>query len=244
MIGWTTAFIDLPGGDLDETAAFWGAVTGYTRSANRGTNGEFSTLEASEGSPYLKLQEIGSGHSRIHIDLHVDDVDATADRAIALGATQLQRTDFAVLRSPGGLQFCLVSHCGGVVPPAAHWPDGTSSIVNQVTIDIPASIWSQECDFWSELTGWPYSKRTNEDFRVLHADPAFALRILLQRDPKLRRAAAHLDVGASSRSAEVVRHIGLGAVEIEELDGWSRMIDPSGMPYCITDRDPLTGRLR
>lgn len=243
MIGWTTAFIDLPDGDLGESAAFWEAVTGYTRSASRGRNGEFSTLEPPEGSAYLKVQEAGSGQSRIHIDLHVDDVDASADRAVALGARQLHRADFVCLLSPGGLQFCLVSGGGGTVPPAMHWPDGTSSMVNQVTIDIPASIWVEETAFWSSLTDWPYHHRTNEDFRVLHADPAFALRLLMQRDVKLRRVAAHLDVGATGRNAEVIRHIELGAAEIEELDGWSRMIDPSGMPYCITDRDPLTGRL-
>lgn len=244
MIRWTTAFIDLPATDLDETTTFWEGVTGFTRSATRGTAGEFASLMPADGDPYLGVQRTGDEHSRIHIDLHVDDIAAYADRAIELGATETDRGDFVAMHSPGGLPFCFVTHQASALAASAQWPTGGASRVNQVCIDIPAARWSAETEFWSALTGWPYKPLTNEDFRLLHADDQFALRMLMQRDSRLRRVAAHLDVGASDRDREVIRHIELGAAEIEELDGWTRMIDPSGMPYCVTDRDPISGRMR
>lgn len=241
MIRWTTAFIDLPASEHEATTAFWEGVTGYARSTSRGDDGEFLSLLPADGDPYLKIQRVGSGHSRIHLDLHIDDLDEYAARATELGATELARSDYVVLRSPGGLTFCLVTHDGDTRPPPASWDIG-ASMVNQLCIDIPASMWTSETDFWSALTGWAYRDRTNEDFRLLHSDPKFPLRVLMQRDARLRQTAAHLDIGASNRSAEILRHIELGAAEIEDLDAWTRMIDPSGMPYCITDRDPFTGR--
>ena len=49
------------------------------------------------------------GAPRVHVDIHTDDVDAEVARLTALGASQVDRlTDWAVMRDPAGLPFCVV----------------------------------------------------------------------------------------------------------------------------------------
>ncbi|WP_153502725.1 VOC family protein [Cumulibacter manganitolerans] len=242
MIRWYTALIDLPAADLEATTAFWAGATGYARSER--DDRHLTRLLRPDGDPYLAIRPSDVAHSRVHIDLHVDDVAAYADRAVALGATRTAGADHAaVMRSPGGLGFRLGPEAASTVPPPATFR-GVRSRVNQVCIDVPAALWSSESDFWSGLIERPYRQLTRATFRLLQDDPRFPLRILLQRDSRLRQVAAHLDVGTTDRDAEILRHIALGAVEIEEFAEWTRLMDPSGMPYCITDRDPVSGRPR
>ena len=63
----------------------------------------------------------GTQQQQVHIDLHVDDLDAAGQRAIELGARQLQaprrpadnpdgNERFAVYASPAGHPFCFGVH--------------------------------------------------------------------------------------------------------------------------------------
>ena len=54
---------------------------------------------------------------------------------------------------------------------------------------------------------------------------------------------AHLDLASSDRAAEMRRHERLGAVveQVHPAVGWTVLTDPTGLRYCITDRDPRTG---
>jgi hypothetical protein len=53
-----------------------------------------------------------SSSLQIHLDLHVDEVDAAEARVLALGAQRLQdppdAEDFRVFADPAGHPFCLV----------------------------------------------------------------------------------------------------------------------------------------
>ncbi|MFZ2503182.1 MAG: VOC family protein, partial [Nocardioides sp.] len=113
---WLTAFLDFPAESFAAGAAFWRAVTGFEVSASRGQTGEFAALVPPAGDDYLRLQRLGTGGSRLHLDLSVPDPREAADEAIALGATELADEGYVVLRSPGGLVFCLVAHGGSVRP--------------------------------------------------------------------------------------------------------------------------------
>jgi len=81
--------------------------------------------------------------SRLHLDLHVDDPAAAADRAVSLGASVRDRPDlgYVVLRSPGGLTFCNVSHRGAEIPAPTSWPGVRRSRVYQACLDIPSGIY-------------------------------------------------------------------------------------------------------
>ena len=136
---WLSAFIDVPADPFEETVAFWSAVTGWSPSARRGADDEFLTLEpAGDADDHVRMQRLASGEARIHLDVHVPDPRAEADRAVALGATEVADQGYVVLESPGGLTFCLVTHPASRPAPPSRWPDLSTSLVDQVCLDVPA----------------------------------------------------------------------------------------------------------
>ena len=242
---WLTAFVDLAPGDHDAGQAFWRAVTGYAVSPARGGHGEFATLLPSDGDGdgYLRTQRLGHGPSGHHLDLHVADPRAAADRAVGLGATEVDdQGDVVVLRSPAGLTFCAVPEEGqGTRRPApATWPDGLRSQVDQVCLDLPPSSYDEECAFWAALTGFTPGAVSPgfPEFRRL--DGPGALRLLLQRLDDDRAPGLHLDLAADDPAAEVERHLALGARFHAEGRGWTVLETPYGVAYCVTSRPPGT----
>ena len=71
------------------------------------------------------MQELGDGAPRVHIDIHTDDVAAEVARLTALGAEEVDRVhDWAVMRDPAGLPFCVVQARPGELDgtAATDWP--------------------------------------------------------------------------------------------------------------------------
>jgi hypothetical protein len=223
---WISVFIDLPAPSWDAGIAFWRAVSATDLSAVRGADGEFATLLPAEGEAFLRVQRIGSDRASVHLDLH------------GVGQEWEGRT------SPGGFAFCSNVPAGGTRPQPVEWPGGHTSLVDQVCLDIPPDGYDEECDFWAELTGWELAPTSAPYMRQLVRPAGMPLRVLLQRrDEGEGPVPAHLDIASSDREAEVARHLELGAT----VDGggvrWTRLRDPVGMLYCVTDRDPATGLL-
>ena len=223
---WITAFLDFPVSTWDRGVAFWQAVTATRLSPARGEQGEFATLLPESGEPFLRVQCTGSDVPGIHLDLH--------------GADQ----EWEVRTSPGGFAFCVNVPVGGDRPAPVRWPGGHTSLVDQVCLDIPPDGYDVECAFWAELTGWELAPTSVPYMRQLVRAEGMPLRILLQRrDEGVGPVRAHLDIASTDREAEVARHEALGAT----IDGggprWTRLRDPGGMLYCVTDRDPVTGLL-
>lgn len=237
---WLSAFIDVPADPFEETVAFWAAVTGWSPSPRRGADDEFLTLDPGEGADdHLRMQRLASGSPRIHLDVHVPDPRAEADRAVALGATEVADAGYVVLESPGGLTFCLVGHPASRPAPPSRWPDLSTSLVDQVCLDVPPSSYDLETGFWQELLGWDRVGSSHPEFERLARPDGQALRVLLQRlDDDAGPVRAHLDVACSSRDREVVRHASLGARVVAEHEWWTVLEDPAGLRYCLTDRSP------
>ncbi len=237
---WVSAFLDLAPDGFDEGIAFWAGVTGYALSERRGADDEFATLVPPDGDDYLRVQRLGDGPGRLHLDVHVEDPTAEADRAVGLGARVQHRSEhgYVVLQSPGGLTFCLVSHPAATRPAPAAWPGGRSA-VDQVCLDIPAGTYDAEVAFWQGLTGWRHQALDDVDFDRLVPPDAQPLRWLLQRlhDPD-GAVSAHLDLACDDRAAETARHVGLGATVVRVHDEWTVLTDPLGTAYCITGRPP------
>lgn len=242
---WTSAFLDFPASSFASGVAFWREVTGCAVSPSRGDHQEFATLVPPEGDDYLRVQRVQDGPGGVHLDLHVLDPRAAADQAVALGAVEVADRGHVVLRSPGGLTFCMVSHPASRRPPPAAWPDGNRSLVDQVCLDIPSSGYAEECGFWSALTGWELTASpVSPSFSRLTRPGGIPLRFLLQRlEESSGTARAHLDLAAENRVSEVQRHAGLGATVVAEWSHWTVLRDPVGSLYCVTDRDPETGML-
>ncbi|GAA2142799.1 hypothetical protein GCM10009844_14380 [Nocardioides koreensis] len=240
---WVSAFLDLAPDEHERGVAFWQGVTGYRLSEPRGEHGEFATLVPPEGDDFLRVQRLGGGPSRIHLDLHVAAAPAAAERADSLGVRVVQRpgAGYVVLESPGGFTFCFVHHRSAERPPPATWPGGHSSQVDQVCLDIPSSIHERECEFWSEVTGLRRHDRIRSDeFSRLVGGEPMAVKLLMQRlDDPDGPVRAHLDLATTDRAAETARHVGLGARVLADQDGgWTVLAGPAGPAYCITDRAP------
>lgn len=239
---WISAFLDLEGRRFTAGAAFWAAVTGYDVSPLRGPEQEFATLVPPAGDDFLRLQRRLQGPSRLHLDLHVTDPQAAADRAALLGARIVERHRFGyvVMASPAGITFCFVTHPSATRPATATWPGGLASRVDQVAIDLPPSLHDADRDFWAQLTGWSLTSATHPEMTRLRGPSTQPIQFLVHRLDDEGPAGLHLDLAASDVAAEVERHLALGATVRREGEGWVVLTDPTGLGYCVTPRDPGT----
>ncbi|MGV9709758.1 VOC family protein [Gordonia sp. NPDC003424] len=247
-IRWLTAFLDFPAEQFGPEVTFWRAIAGSTVSPPRGAHREFASLEPFNGDPHLRVQRIEKGPGGVHLDLHVDDPRAAVAEAIGLGATVLQEwpDGHVIVESPAGFRFCIVEwHGESERSRPIRWPGDTISIIDQVTIDVPATFHDRELVFWAQLTGRPTAPTSRPELTAVQRDPRLAIGILLQRNgPECDslRATGHLDLATTSVDDEVSRHEGWGARVIERMPKWTVMADPVGRRYCITSRNPRTGR--
>ncbi|MEU7583206.1 VOC family protein [Streptomyces sp. NPDC041068] len=245
MIRWAYAFIDRPRDRFPQACAFWAAVTGTRLSELRGPDGEFVTLlPRGSADAFVKAQAVG-GPGGAHVDLAVDDLAAATVRARALGAAPVLAEDgLEVLRSPGGLLFCLVPWEGEASRPApVEGPGGATARLDQVCVDVAPEAFDAEVAFWSALTGWESVETRLPEFRRVLSPPGLPLRILMQRlDTPGQPIGAHLDLACSDVEAARTWHESHGAEFVSRGAAWLVMRDPAGGLYCLTTRDPETGR--
>ena len=80
---------------------------------------------------------------------------------------------------------------------------------------------------------------------ALERPAGMPLRLMLQRISTASRAVtSHLDLAAGEdRLALAAEHQARGASLVSTGDLWSTLTDTGGSPYCLTDRDPVTGFL-
>lgn len=248
-IRWLTAFLDTPRNDAAAAVEFWRQITKSTLSEKRGSTGEFATLLPETGDAYLRTQDVDEGHVGCHLDVHVDDLREHLARAVESGATVVKDLGtLVVLRSPAGLEFCLVTHRGEQTRPApVRCPDGRTSLVDQVCVDLRTDLFDEEVRFWAALTGWERRSGALAEFEFLDRPDGMPLRVMFQRleaaDPA-RPVGVHLDLASDDHEAEASAHMLLGATVVRRARYWTTLRDPAGRDYCITRRDPSTGRLR
>lgn len=242
-VRWLTAFLDLPADRFDLGVTFWMAVTQTRRSRPRGAVGQFATLIPPTGDAHLRVQRT-SQPPRIHLDLHVDSVDDARQTAERLGATVDVDLRHVIMNSPGGFTFCFVADRGESRRPGPAHP-GLEHRLDQVCLDIPATMFEAEIDFWHSLTGWDLHRSTLPEFASLAQPDGFPWRLLFQRlgaDDDATQPRAHLDVACGDRVAEVrTLHERFGAKFVADGLRWVTMRDPAGMLYCLTQRDVATG---
>ena len=110
--------IVLDAADPDALRDFWVAATGYEP---HGAAGGYrsATPPAGETGPKLVFQQVSdpqtSSKNRLHLDIVVgDEIEAEAERLVALGASTLSPvidevgTRWMVMADPEGNEFCLV----------------------------------------------------------------------------------------------------------------------------------------
>jgi predicted enzyme related to lactoylglutathione lyase len=99
-------------------ASFWAGALGYVAVGSV----DNYTLLSPDGrdGPNLLLQrvpEAKSGKNRMHLDLHVDDIETEAARLVTLGATRLEASPstehgstWIKMADPDGNEFCVCDH--------------------------------------------------------------------------------------------------------------------------------------
>ena len=236
-IRWAWLFLDTPRLDATRSWRFWSEATGWALSPTRGDDDEFATLLPPRGDSWLTLQAVADGPGGIHLDLDVEDVHAAARRAVGLGATRTGSIadTVVVLRSPGGLAFCLTTWRGA----GEQVRDGSADLVDQVCLDCPVDVHDAEVAFWAALTGWEQAACDEPELSVLRRPPGIPLRLLFQRlDEATGPVRAHADVACVDRAGSTARHRAAGATVVREHAQWTVMADPVGRVYCLTDRSP------
>jgi hypothetical protein len=236
-VRWVWLFLDTPRADARRSWAFWSQVTGWPLSATRGDDDEFATLVPPRGDPWVKVQAVADGPGGIHLDLDVDDVAAAAVEAERLGATRIGAIghEVVILRSPGGLTFCLTPWHGD----AEQVRDGADELVDQVCLDCPDDVHDTEVGFWGSLTGWPWVDVDEPELSRLSRPDGIPLRLLFQRlGEPTGPVRAHADLACADREISLGRHLAAGARVVQAREGWTVMADPVGRVYCLTGRNP------
>lgn len=247
-VHWVTAFVDRGSDGFEATVEFWAVITGSSLSTWRGVSNEFATLLPLDGSDaHLRVQRTSAASAGSHVDLHVVDVRAATEESVGFGATVVNDNGgYVVLATPGGMLFCLVAHHGEhdrqrPVPLAS---TGTSTLVDQVSIDCDPGLFDDEVRFWSSITGWAPLAARSPEFVPLERPAAMPVRIMLQRRlHAVGPTSCHLDLACDDVARAANEHRDRGAAVIRHHEYWTVMTDPSGIVYCLTARRPGTGQL-
>ncbi|MDR2983530.1 MAG: glyoxalase/bleomycin resistance/dioxygenase family protein [Nocardiopsaceae bacterium] len=100
--------IDVPQEVHGQELAFWQAATGQEmRQPDQYPEYHGAQLPGQEVG--LIIQRIGGGQSRVHVDIHTDDMEAEISRLEALGAKrEFKAHTWWVMSDPAGLLFCVI----------------------------------------------------------------------------------------------------------------------------------------
>ena len=101
--------------DLDACAEFWSQVLGADILFQ---NENYLRLGHKAERPTILLQKVPERHkekNRVHIDLDVQDLEASVSRVQDLGGQKLKQVseygiEWVVMADPDGNEFCLVKH--------------------------------------------------------------------------------------------------------------------------------------
>jgi hypothetical protein len=107
--------IDVPDASHDQELAFWQAATGgeLTHSADYP---EYHGGALPGQDFRLLVQRLDEGSSRVHLDIHTDDLDAEVARLERLGARRVRQAhSWWIMEDPAGLLFCVLPQRPGVL---------------------------------------------------------------------------------------------------------------------------------
>jgi len=100
--------IDVAPAGHDRELAFWQAATGQPMTRFE-RHPEYHGAGLHGEDFWLLIQHLGAGPSRVHVDIHTDDLAAEVARLEGLGAERVQQVhSWWVLRDPAGLLFCVI----------------------------------------------------------------------------------------------------------------------------------------
>jgi hypothetical protein len=110
--------IDVAPEDHDREVAFWAAATGQPlRRLER--HPEYHGGELPGTDIELFVQRLGDGASRVHLDVHTDDLATEVARLERLGARRVREVHgWWIMEDPAGLLFCVIPEEPGALTDA------------------------------------------------------------------------------------------------------------------------------
>ncbi|MDP4501702.1 VOC family protein [Nonomuraea turcica] len=118
--------IDVNEADHAKEVGFWQAATGQTLT-QFAPFPEYHGADLGSGEFGLLVQRLEEGPSRVHLDIHTDDVEAEVARLERLGAKRVQfvHDRWWVMQDPAGLPFCVIPDPPGTLNDdnAHRWDD-------------------------------------------------------------------------------------------------------------------------
>lgn len=231
--------VEAPSEHFRASTAFWATVTGSTSVA---TGDRASTLEPPDGSAFVESRATDRLRWSLSLVLETDDPPGLGERAREAGARSAGQDGF---RSPGDFRFHIVGTGENLRRPAPFTLDGHTSRLDQVCVDCPPRVVEAEIEFWARLTGWTVGRGALPEFTWLARPDVVPVRLLFQQlgeGHRGRRTRAHLDLACGDAvDALIGLHESFGATRGTRGRVWHTMSDPSGLSYCLTRRDPVTG---
>jgi len=107
--------IDVPAEVHDEELVFWQGLVGRELTRHE-RYPEYHSAKLPGRDLGLLVQRIGVGHSRVHVDIHTDDLAAEVARLEALGAKrEFQVHAWWVMSDPAGMLFCVIPDESGAL---------------------------------------------------------------------------------------------------------------------------------
>lgn len=105
----STFVIDCQVEDLKASTEFWSKALGKPiDNQDDDGDGRYAVLKVADDEPMLLLQKV-EHPSRIHLDIESDDIEAEAERLVALGAKKIEFVKrWWVMEAPSGHRFCVV----------------------------------------------------------------------------------------------------------------------------------------
>jgi hypothetical protein len=99
--------IDVTPSDHKPELLFWQAAAGGHWSAHQLSEYHGATLPGQDLE--LLVQRLEDGPSRVHLDIHTNDLEAEVERLQRLGAVRIrQLRNLWIMQDPAGLPFCVI----------------------------------------------------------------------------------------------------------------------------------------
>jgi predicted enzyme related to lactoylglutathione lyase len=221
--------------DIKGLASFYAELTGWKIAR---TEDDWITMQTSDGKEvafqkapdHISPQWPGQERpQQMHLDLLVEDHEAAAERAVALGATRLSTgSSWITLADPAGHPFDLCQRDGY----------GAEIGLFAVTIDAPDA--AALARFYAALMGMEVTYDGPEGSLIAADGKSVMFQQIANYNPPRwpdpqHPQQAHLDLLCEDIDAVEAEALQLGAVKLrDDPEGFRVFADPAGHPFCLT----------
>jgi catechol 2,3-dioxygenase-like lactoylglutathione lyase family enzyme len=228
------ADVAIDAADIERLAAFYAELTGWEIASK---DSDWISIRVPGGREiafqlapdHVPPQWPGQEHpQQFHLDLEIDGHHAAADRAVALGATQLaEGATWITLADPAGHPFDLVQR------------DGVGPVMGLfgVAIDAPDAV--ALARFYAALLGAEVGYEGPEGALVTGDSGSVMFQQVSDYNPPrwpdpAYPQQAHLDIAVDDLDAAEARAVELGAARLDGGGETFRVFaDPAGHPFCL-----------